>query len=259
MEAGVKYVKRNFLPLKEFRSLADANKQVQHWNSSIAAIRVHGTTKQQPILLFQKTEKHLLKTLPDRPNELAVWQQVKLHGNCHVQFEKSFYSAPFRFVRQSLWLQATENTVKIFKDYQLLAVHPRARRPGQKFTCDDHLPPNALAYKMQDPQWCLKQADEIGPCCRILIDRLFSDKVLDNLRAAQGIVSTLKKKYTAIRLEAACKRALYYDTPRYRTVKNILEKDLDQLDELTPDSKPLSNVYTGKGNFCRDINSLLTH
>ncbi len=259
VEAGVKYVKRNFLPLKEFRSLADANKQVQHWNSSIAAIRVHGTTKQQPILLFQKTEKHLLKTLPDRPNELAVWQQVKLHGNCHVQFEKSFYSAPFRFVRQSLWLQATENTVKIFKDYQLLAVHPRARRPGQKFTCDDHLPPNALAYKMQDPQWCLKQAHEIGPCCRILIDRLFSDKVLDNLRAAQGIVSTLKKKYTAIRLEAACKRALYYDNPRYRTVKNILEKDLDQLEELPSDSKPLSNVYTGKGNFCRDINSLLTH
>ena len=258
VESGVKYVKRNFLPLKEFRSLADANQQIQHWNSSIASIRVHGTTKRQPILLFQETEKHLLKTLPDRSYELAVWAQVKLHGNCHIQFEKSFYSAPFRFVRQALWLQSTENTVKIFKDYQLLAVHPRARRPGQKFTCDDHLPPNALAYKMQDPQWCLKQADEIGPCCHMLIDRLFSDKVLDNLRAAQGIIS-LKKKYTSLRLEAACKRALYYDNPRYRTVKNILEKDLDQFDELPSDAKPLSKVYTGKGNFCRDINSLLIH
>lgn len=259
VESGVKYVKRNFLPLKEFRSLADANRQAQEWNRLTAAVRIHGTTKQQPLRLFHDTEKHLLKALPDRPPELEVWANVKLHGNCHVQFEKSFYSAPFRFVRQIMWLQATEHSIKIFREHKLIAVHPRAHRPGQKFTCDDHLPPNALAYKMQDPQWCLKQADEIGPCCRSLIDRLFADRVLDNLRAAQGIVSTLKKKYKADRLEAACKRALFYDNPRYRTVKNILEKELDQLDETPSDSQKLSDVYTGGGNFCRDANSLLIH
>lgn len=259
VESGVKYVKRNFLPLKEFRSLADANRQALKWNQLIASVRIHGTTKEQPILLFQNTEKHLLKALPDRPPELAVWAQAKLHGNCHVQFEKSFYSAPYRFVRRSLWLQTTENTIKIFHDHQLIAVHPRAHRPGQRFTCDDHLPPNALAYKMQDPQWCLKQADEVGPCCRTLIDRLFADRVLDNLKAAQGIVSSLKKKYSADRLEAACKRALFYDNPRYRTVKNILEKKLDQLEKSPSKPQKLSDVYTGKGNFCRDANSLLIH
>lgn len=258
VESGVKYVKRNFLPLKEFRSLADANLQARQWNKDTAAVRIHGTTKQQPIKLFQDTEKYLLKTLPDRPPELSVWSTLKLHGNCHVQFEKSFYSAPYRFVRQSLWIQATENSVKIFKNHQLIAVHPKAHRPGQKFTCDDHLPPNALAYKMQDPQWCLKQADEIGPYCRILIDTLFADKVLDNLRAAQGILS-LKKKYTAKRLEAASKRALLFDNPRYKTVKKILEKELDKFDEPSSDFHQLSDVYTGKGNFCRDINALLTH
>ena len=46
VEAGVKYVKRNFLPLKEFLSLADANQQLQRWNREIASIRVHGTTRQ---------------------------------------------------------------------------------------------------------------------------------------------------------------------------------------------------------------------
>ena len=259
VESGVKYVKRNFLPLKEFRNLTDGNLQAQQWNLFTASVRIHGTTKQQPILLFEGTEKHLLRALPDTPPEQAAWAKLKLHGNCHVQFEMSFYSAPFRFVRQILWLQAAEHTIKIFKDYQLIAVHPRAHRPGEKFTCDDHLPPNALAYKMHDPQWCLKQADKVGPCCRTLIDRLFADKVLDNLRAAQGIVSSLKKKYNPDRLEAACKRALFYDNPRYRTVKNILEKGLDQLNECHSDSQPLNDVYTGGGNFCRDLNSLLIH
>ena len=240
VEAGVKYVKRNFLPLREFRSLADANQQIWEWNLTTAAARIHGTTRQQPIKLFLDTEKHLLKKLPHRPVELAAWAKVKLHGNCHVQFEKSFYSAPYRWVRRELWLQATENSVKIFRNHQLVAVHSRAQRPGQKFTSNDHLPPEALAYKMQDPQWCLKQAEEIGPFCRMVIERLFNNGVLDNLRSAQGIVRTLKNKYKANRLEAACKRALLYDNPRYKTVKSILEKQLDYLEDppATPQNDP---------------------
>lgn len=257
VESGVKYVKRNFLPLREFRNLADANKQITEWNLATATVRIHGTTKQQPIKLFE-TEKILLQALPDRPVEPAVWAKVKLHGNCHVQFEKSYYSAPYRWVRRELWLQATENSVKLFREHRLVAVHPRARRPGQKFTCDDHLPPNALAYKMQDPQWCLKQADKIGPCCHMLVDRLFTKGVLDNLRAAQGIVRTLKNKYNPNRVEAACKRALLYDDPRYQTVKTILEKDLDTLDDSLSAPAELSGVYTGGGSFCRDTNSLFT-
>lgn len=258
VEAGVKYVKRNFMPLREFRSLANSNQQLLEWNLTTAAIRIHGTTRQQPIKQFIDTEKHLLKQLPHRPIELATWAILKLHGNCHVQFEKSFYSAPYRWVRRELWLQATENSVKIFREHQLVAVHSRARKPGQKITCDDHLPPEALAYKMQDPQWCLKQAEEVGPCCRIVIERLFTNGVLDNLRSAQGIVRTLKNKYQTTRLEAACKRALFYDNPRYNTVKSILEKQLDY--QETPSALPhkLSNVYTGGGTFCRDANKLLT-
>ena len=109
---------------------------------------------------------------------------------------------------------------------------------------------------MQDPQWCIKQADVIGPFCRALIDHLFSDRVLDNLRAAQGIVG-LKTKYGKERLEAACRRALFYDNPRYQTVKTILAKELDHLDTPPESSNQLSNVYTGDGTFCRDANTLL--
>jgi len=109
---------------------------------------------------------------------------------------------------------------------------------------------------MRDPQWCIKQADDIGPFCRALIDHFFSDRVLDNLRAAQGIVR-FKNKYGKQRLESACRRALFYDNPRYQTVKTILAKELDYIDP-PKSNKQLSNVYTGDGTFCRDTNTLLT-
>jgi hypothetical protein len=121
---------------------------------------------------------------------------------------------------------------------------------------DEHLPPEALAYKMRDPQWCLKQAGRIGPHCKGLIEILFADRVLDNLRAAQGIVS-LGKRFGEKRLEAACKRALDYDNPRYRTVKTILQKGLDQLPPDQTHAQKLGEAYQGKGRFYRDSRNLM--
>jgi hypothetical protein len=124
VESGVKYIKRNFMPLREFRNLTDANRQLKEWIFETAGTRVHGTTKQQPTALFADIEKEVLKPLPDVPPELATWAKHKLHGNCHLQFEKAFYSAPFRLVHSELWVRASETTVKIFKNHTLQAIHP---------------------------------------------------------------------------------------------------------------------------------------
>ena len=256
VESGVKYIKRNFMPLRDFRNLSDANRQLKDWILQTAGNRIHGTTKQKPLCAFIETEKPLLAALPDVAPELATWAKVKLHGNCHVHFENCYYSAPFRLVHQQLWLKATETSVKLFRNLEVVAVHPRKKKPGARSTIDDHLPPEALAYKMQDPQWCLKQARHIGPSCTELIEKLFSDRVLDNLRAAQGIVG-FAKKYGKNRLEAACQRALLFDNPKYRAVKIILQKGLDQQACQQTAFDRLGEAYTGNGRFYRNINTLL--
>jgi hypothetical protein len=188
------------------------------------------------------------------------WCPVKLHGNCHVQFEKAYYSAPFPLIHQQMWLKAKDATVKIYHDLKLVAVHPRLKRPGARSSVDEHMPPEAIAYKLQDPQWCLRQAEAIGSDCHRLIRVLFSDRVLDNLRAAQGVVG-LGKKYGSLRLENACTRALHFDNPRYKTVKTILEKGLDQA-PLHDDQSvgiPLSSVYTVDGRFLRRTGEMQLH
>ena len=84
VESGVKYIKNNFLALKTFRSLADANQQLIEWVKNTAGTRIHGTTRKQPLTLFNDTERYILKKLPDVPPELAIWATAKLHGNCHL-------------------------------------------------------------------------------------------------------------------------------------------------------------------------------
>jgi len=140
VESGIKYLKRNFMPLRTFRNLTDANRQLGEWIMAEAGNRTHGSTHEQPLVRFA-IEKSLLQPLPDHPPEPAIWAKVKVHRDAHVQFEKCLYSVPFRLMGQSLWLKATQATVRIYRDHDLVAVHPRLTRPGSRSTLDDHISP----------------------------------------------------------------------------------------------------------------------
>lgn len=250
VESGVKYVKGRFLPLRTFRSLTDANRQAKAWVLSEAGNRKHGSTHEKPLTLFEETERYLLKPLPDNAPETASWEQVKVHGDCHVQYAKCRYSVPYRLIGQVLWLKASENVITIYHDHELIAQHIRLSKPGKPSTLNEHLPPNAKAYLMRDPTWCRKQAAEIGEHCLGVIEHLFADKVLDNLRAAQGILS-LAKKYGNARVNAACKRAIAFQSLRYMTIKQTLANGLEY--DPLPDQKAfdlLGSAYT-KGRFIR--------
>jgi transposase len=257
VESGVKYVKKNFIPLRDFRNhLPEANRQLKAWILETAGNRIHGTTHEKPLTLFE-TERHLLKRLPDNPPENAIWQRVVVHGDCHVSYLKCRYSASYKLVKQTLWLRASETTVRLYRDHELVAVHPRLFRPGSRNSLDEHLPPNALAYAMKDSQWCLERAKKIGPNCEMAIHQLLSNSVVDYLRAAQGILG-LREKYGDARLEAACRRALAFQSVKHRVIKSILQQGL----EYTPLPEQeafdeLTETYTGHGRFSRNTSTLL--
>ncbi|MDN5752175.1 MAG: IS21 family transposase [Nitrosospira sp.] len=255
VESGVKYIKKSFLPLREFRDLADANRQLQAWIMDEAGNRIHGTTREAPLKRFAEVEKALLAPLPAVPPELATWAKVKVHRDAHVQYEYNYYSVPFRLAGSTLWLKATNTMVTLYREHEAVATHVRATGKGQRRTVTDHLPPAAQAWQMQDTQWCLAQAEQIGPACHALVHAMFGDAVLIRLRAVQGVLR-LKQKYGAIRLEAACSRANHYGTPGYKVVKTILEKGLDQ-QTLLAAFDALAATYTEGGRFCRDTQTIL--
>jgi len=258
VESGVEYVKKNFLPLRQFRNQVDANRQLTSWILETAGNRIHGSTHEKPLTLFAGTESLFLKRLPDKPPECAVWAKVTVHGDCHVQFLKCRYSVPYQLLRQVLWLRASETmTIHIYHDHNLVAIHPCLFKHGSRRTLQEHLPPNALAYKMRDSQWCLNQATKVGPYCKKVIQQLLTDSVVHYLRAAQGIVS-LEKTYGKKRLDAACRRALIFHSVHYKTIKSILYQGVEYAP--IPDQEAfdtLAQTYTGQGRFCRDTSTLL--
>lgn len=255
VEAGVKYIKGNFAPLREFHSLTHANEQLRAWVLGEAGNRIHGSTRERPITRFEGTEQALLQSLPAIAPTCATWAKAKLHPNGHVVHDYCYYSAPFRLIHQTLWLEITPDAVRIYREHELVAMHPRLFKPGDKSTVADHIPPDARAYFMRDPQWCLTQAGLAGAACLAVVERLFAHRVLDHLRAAQGLLR-LADQYGRRRLDAACSRALNFGTPTYRTVKQILKDGLDQQPDLL-DATVLEAPYLSGGRFSRSPTGLL--
>lgn len=157
---------------------------------------------------------------------------------------------------QTLWLKATDNRVSLCREHELIASHLRQTRPGTRSTVQDHRPPEALAWNRQDPHWCLREAQRIGPNCQALLEALFAAQVLVNRRAAQGVLR-LEKTYGARRLEAACARAIRFGSLRYRTVQSLLANRLDQAVPTPASNTALAATYPHGGRFCRDTQTLL--
>ncbi len=239
VERGVAYVENNFLAGRGELPLAQANREVRHWCLTQAGQRIHGTTKQRPLDRFEHVERTALQPLPVQPYELAVWKKVRLHRDCYVVFDNAYYSAPFRYVGQTLLVRGSRRTVKLYTDdYQLIATHTRAAQPGERITLLDHLPP----YKMDGVIWnedlALVRASEIGPATHQTVVQILADQVLDPLPKTKRLLA-LAKTYDPARLESACMRALAYNDPAYQTVKRILKQGLDE-QEVSPSYLPVT-------------------
>ena len=236
-QGGVHYVKRNFLGGREPTPITQANQDVLRWVNTTAGQRIHGTTKEQPLVRFE-TEHEALLPLPGTPYDMAVWKQVTLHRDCYVVFDKAYYSAPFRLEGQQLRVRGGTREVQIYTaDYKLIATHPRAQRPGQRLTHLDHLPPHKVPGLILSRDTCRQQASQIGPATCKVVDELLNHRPEDRLRTA-GRLLRLGERFGSRRLEAACVRALRFDDLAYVTIKRILEQGLDAEEMPTPEAVP---------------------
>lgn len=252
VENGVRYVKRNFLGGREPTTNIQANQDGLTWVNTAAGRRVHGTTKEQPLARFE-TEKEALRPLPGIPYDMAVWKQVKVGRDCYINFDRAYYSVPFRLVGQQVWVRGGTHEVQVYtSDYKLQATHPRALQPGQRSTHLDHLPPYKVPGLTITRDICRQQAAKIGPSTQEVVNRLLDHRPEDRLRAA-GRLLQLGERFSTDRLEAACARALRFDDAAYVTIKRILKQGLDQEDLPAVDAPPPAKA------FVRTASELVAH
>ena len=59
-------------------------------------------------------------------------------------------------------------------------------------------------------------ASRLGPSVTLVAQEIFADRAVDGMRPVRALIR-LADKYTSKRLEAACRRAMHFATPSYRS------------------------------------------
>jgi len=235
VENGVHYLKRNFLAGQEFVDIESANRHLRRWVMETAGSRQHGTTRQVPLAVFREVEQKALLPLPVKPFTLCEIRTAKVHPDCHIVVDGSYYSVSFLWIGKEVEVHIHERVIEIYAEHELVRTHLRARQKGSWRTEMTDYPPYKAEYLMKTPAYCRRAAEQIGPYTRQVVEELFSDGVLDRLRSVQAILQ-LEKSVGANRLEAACRRALFFGDGRYRRIKEILNAALDK--EPLPEEIP---------------------
>jgi transposase len=230
VERPIPYIRDSFFAGRDFDDLEEMNQAAKSWCLCVAGQRVHGTTGQRPLDLFQRVEAPVLGPLPPHPFEPVTWTQAKVARDCHIQVARTLYSVPYRYVGKTLSVRLSPRTIECYLDEDLVKTHPRLQKRGRQTDWGDY-PQEKARFYQRTPDWCRTQALRLGPAVAQAVEALLSLHTLHYLRQCQGIIG-LSEKYGPERLNAACERALAFGDPAYPTIRNILQKGLEGQEPL---------------------------
>lgn len=128
VERMVAYVKDNFLNGRSFTDLADLNAQARHWLTHTANARMHATTKQRPLDLWQREALNQLDSVARYQCCELVSRKAGFDG--FVRFDKGRYSVPPEFAGQSVLIGRQEHKIVIRSRELIIAEHSPAQKAG---------------------------------------------------------------------------------------------------------------------------------
>jgi transposase len=137
-EAGVKYVKCNGLADQAFESFAALEQHLAAW-MAVADQRCHGTTREAPIVRFERDERAQLRSLPVRAMPQRIQRlRRRVALDAFVDIDTVRYSVPHRLVRDHVEVAVFEERVEIFHGAELVATHARSTEPFARIVDPHH-------------------------------------------------------------------------------------------------------------------------
>ena len=229
VERGVPYVRERLFKGGQFLGLLDLRTQARRWCLEVAGQRVHGTTRKLPLVVFQEEEQQALLPWDREPYDVPDWRTAIVHPDHHIACHYALYSVPSTVCPPGIRVEVRldRKLVQIYQRGTLVKVHPLQPRGGRSTDQADY-PSELSTYTLRAPEGIKRQAAELGPAVAAFTQRLLEGPLpWAKLRQGQKLLR-LGERYTALRLEAACQRALAVDLIDVRRLERILVEALDQ-------------------------------
>ena len=137
VERVIRYLKENFLLGRTFVDLADLRAQGQHWQSEVANVRVHATTRERPCDLF--TKEGLIPTSSVAAYRVRERIERVVDAEGFVRLRGSRYSVPPTAVGQRVVVEQGEQRILVRLGEVIIAEHVPATRAGECVAHPEHV------------------------------------------------------------------------------------------------------------------------
>ena len=172
-------------------------------------------------------ERAALQPLPEKAFEYGSWRRAKVHIDYHVSIDKSCYSVPYQFVRQSVDVRVSATMVTIFSNGKLIASHVKLSQAGQFHTVPEHMPEKHRDYVDRTAAGLQRRAKAIGEATLsvILAQQGHKHHPEVTYRSCLGILR-LAQDYSPAQLEAACAKGLAVRLTSWRGIHGLIKAAL---------------------------------
>jgi transposase len=223
VENGVGYVQDNALKARSFPGLAEENRHLWQWESTVADTRIHGTTRRQVGKVFAEVEKPALLPLPAGRFPFFQEARRKVHRDGHVEVAKAYYSVPPEYMSRDVWVRWDGHLVRVFNDrLEQIAVHAQ-HEPGRFSTQGSHIVSRKISSVERGTTYLLEQIRRIGPQADRWAQAMLQARGIEGVRVLVGL-RTLARNHSYRAIEAACEKALAHGAFRLRVIRELIKR-----------------------------------
>ena len=257
VENGVGYVKKNLLAGLDIPDFAAIHPAARHWLDTIANVRIHGETREQPVARFEK-ERSYLNPLPRHRFDIATVSQVRASRQFRIVVDTNRYSVPAEYAGKALTLKIYPDRICLYCDNKLIARHARSYDRHQDIEDPDHPKQLLLWRKKAREQKIIMRFLALSPRADQYYQKL-EQRRMNPFHHMQKIVA-LSEIYDPEAVARAMEDAFTFQAFSCEYIVNLLEQRTRRLPEpgalhltrredlldLTVESPDLSIYHKGK-------------
>ncbi|MCP4129504.1 MAG: IS21 family transposase [bacterium] len=242
---------RKLKKLHPSANIHELNKLSKQWCRDEYGMREHGTTHQQPLMVFEDYEKDVLQHLPAERFTIPAWKKATVRPDQFFSYDKKIFSLPPKYAGEEVWIRQTGPVLQVFHKHILIREYIFSNK-FRNFEPGDF--PETLREMMDGsyPKYLIKQAQVYGEIPQHLIESVLKPHAYLNARRAQGMLRVMEEYHTKTFFLDVCRKAINRQVKTPKTFKQMLNHEDDQLtlDSTVPMSKEGSSMV-------RDIKDII--
>jgi transposase len=222
VERAIRFVRERFFAARRYCDVTDLNAQALAWCRGEAAARPCPEDRTRTVRECFEQERPRLLSLPDNPFPSEERITVRVHKTPYARFDLNDYSVPHTYVRRTLEVRATPDTVRVLDAGSVIATHRRSYDRDQQIEDPPHIQGLADQKRSARRHRAMDRLHHAAPSGL----KFFAAAALRGVHLGaltRGLIDLLDT-HGAAALEAALTAALAEDSAHLAAVRHFIDQ-----------------------------------